>query len=108
MDKRHGKKHIAVLTFPQMLDRMKRFASFTLSVLSLSILTSSNRRNQSERYQKIKCDCCGIETMGELRDDKVVIMDKRHGKRHIAVLTLPEILNRMALAKKAGRKKEVD
>lgn len=47
---------------------------------------------------KIKCDCCGTETMAEIRDDKIVIMDKRHGRRHIAVLKLIDV---MAMLKKS-------
>ncbi|MBE0480239.1 MAG: hypothetical protein IBX68_04605 [Dehalococcoidia bacterium] len=50
---------------------------------------------QIEETQKIKCDCCGNETLAEIRGDKVVIMDRRHGRRHIVVLTLRDILNRM-------------
>jgi hypothetical protein len=42
--------------------------------------------------QKVKCDCCGTETLAEIRDDKIIIMDKRHGRRHIAVLRIPELL----------------
>ena len=42
--------------------------------------------------QKIKCDCCGNETLAEIRDNKIVIIDKRHGRRHIAILKLADIL----------------
>jgi hypothetical protein len=42
--------------------------------------------------RKIKCDCCGTETMAEIRDDKIIIMDKRHGRRHIAVLKITDLL----------------
>ncbi len=45
--------------------------------------------------RKIKCDCCGTETLAEIRDDKLIIMDKRHGRRHIAVLKLSEVLEIM-------------
>lgn len=43
----------------------------------------------------IKCDCCGRETLGQIKDDKLVIMDRRHGKKHIAIITLSEILGHM-------------
>lgn len=43
-------------------------------------------------YQKIKCDCCGTETLAEIRDGKIIIMDKRHGRRHIAVLRISDLL----------------
>jgi hypothetical protein len=45
--------------------------------------------------QKIKCDCCGTETLAEIRDDKLIIMDKRHGRRHIAVLKLADLIEFM-------------
>jgi len=45
--------------------------------------------------RKIKCDCCGTETLAEIRDDKIIIMDKRHGRRHIAVLKISEVLEIM-------------
>ena len=49
--------------------------------------------NEQEHYaQKIKCDCCGNETMAEIRDDKLVIIDKRHGRRHIAILKVADLL----------------
>ncbi len=44
------------------------------------------------RTQKIKCDCCGNETLAEIRDDKIVIIDKRHGRRHIAVLKINDLI----------------
>ena len=51
---------------------------------------------------KIKCHCCGRETLAEIRDDKMVIMDRRHGKKHIVVLTLKEILEKMRIPVKLG------
>ena len=45
--------------------------------------------------QKIMCDCCGEEILAEIRDKKIIIIDKRHGRRHVVVLTLEEIVNRM-------------
>jgi hypothetical protein len=47
------------------------------------------------QFQKIKCDCCGHETLAEIRGDKIVIIDKRHGKKHVAVITLVDILSKM-------------
>lgn len=49
----------------------------------------------------VKCDCCGTETLAEIKEDKLVIMDRRHGRRHLVVLTLREILEKM---KSFGRK----
>lgn len=42
--------------------------------------------------KKIKCDCCGTETLAEIDDNKLIIMDRRHGKKHLVVLTLEEIV----------------
>ena len=36
----------------------------------------------------IYCDDCGREKMAEIRDGKIVIKDRRHGKRHVAVIPL--------------------
>ena len=44
---------------------------------------------------KVKCDCCGKETLAEIRDDKIIIIDRRHGRRHIAVLNIKEVLQIM-------------
>jgi len=49
-------------------------------------MTTNERRGY-----KIKCDCCGNETLAEIRDNKLVIIDKRHGRRHIAILTLADL-----------------
>lgn len=51
-----------------------------------------------QRILKIKCDCCGNETLAEIRDNKIVIIDKRHGRRHIAILKLADILAMMQQA----------
>ena len=47
---------------------------------------------QEHHAQKIKCDCCGNETLAEIRDDKIVIIDKRHGRRHIAILKIADLM----------------
>jgi len=52
--------------------------------------------NNNQGY-KIKCDCCGTETLAEIRGDKIIIMDKRHGRRHIAVLKIVEIMEIMQM-----------
>ena len=36
----------------------------------------------------VYCDDCGREKMAEIRNGKVVIMDRRHGRRHVAVIPL--------------------
>ncbi|MBI2869688.1 MAG: hypothetical protein HYX96_07680 [Chloroflexi bacterium] len=50
---------------------------------------------ENNRRIKIKCDCCGMETLAEIRGDKIVILDRRHGRKHIAVLSIREILDKM-------------
>ncbi len=44
-----------------------------------------------EDRREIFCDCCGREKLGEIRDGKLVIMDRRHGRKHIAVIALNEL-----------------
>ena len=36
----------------------------------------------------IMCDCCGKEKMAEIKDNKLIIFDTRHGQRHFVVLDL--------------------
>ncbi len=39
----------------------------------------------------IYCDCCPghrHEKLGEIRDGKLILMDRRHGVRHVAVVPL--------------------
>lgn len=36
----------------------------------------------------VYCDDCGQEKMAEVRDGKIVIVDRRHGRRHVAVIPL--------------------
>ena len=43
----------------------------------------------------IYCDDCGKEKMAELRDGKLVIIDRRHGRRHVAAIPL-SALTRLA------------
>ena len=38
--------------------------------------------------RSVYCDDCGLEKMAEVRDGKVVIVDRRHGRRHVAVIPL--------------------
>lgn len=48
-------------------------------------------RDNGKGGYSLYCDCCGREKLGELRAGKLVIMDRRHGKKHIAVLPLAEL-----------------
>ncbi len=53
--------------------------------------------SRSERGNSwlVKCDGCGKETLAEVFTDRVVIHDKRHGCRHVAVITRCELLQIM-------------
>ena len=41
--------------------------------------------------RSIYCDDCGREKMAEVRDGKIVIVDRRHGRRHVAVVAVGEL-----------------
>ncbi len=43
----------------------------------------------------IKCDCCGKETLAQIRGNKLVIMDRRHGQKHVAILSLNDLIRIM-------------
>lgn len=51
----------------------------------------------------IYCDDCGKEKMAELRDGKLVIIDRRHGRRHVAAIPLSGLRR---LAEKAEKEEE--
>lgn len=39
----------------------------------------------------VYCDCCGVDKrvkMADIRDGRLTILDKRHGRRHVAVVVL--------------------
>lgn len=41
----------------------------------------------------IYCDCCGTEKLAQVVGDNLVIKDRRHGEKHVAVIKLSEILD---------------
>ena len=45
-----------------------------------------NTDGRPARRQSIYCDDCGREKMAEIRDGKLVIVDRRHGRQHVAVV----------------------
>jgi hypothetical protein len=47
-------------------------------------------RIATDRHE-IYCDCCGREKLGEIRDGKLILMDRRHGKKHIAVISISDL-----------------
>ncbi len=44
------------------------------------------------------CDGCGHEVLAQLFEDRLVVTDKRHGTRHIAVIPRCDILKIMGLS----------
>ena len=57
-----------------------------------------NTDNRTERREPIFCDDCGQEKMAELRDGKIVIVDRRHGRQHVAIVDVIKIGNRLRSA----------
>jgi hypothetical protein len=41
----------------------------------------------------IYCDCCGTEKLAQVVGDSLVIKDRRHGEKHVAVLKIADILD---------------
>lgn len=41
----------------------------------------------------IYCDCCGTEKLAEVVGDNLVIKDRRHGVKHVAVISIPALLD---------------
>ena len=46
----------------------------------------------------IYCDDCGREKLAEVRDGKLVIADRRHGRRHVAVIPIEPTMTGLGLA----------
>jgi hypothetical protein len=43
----------------------------------------------------VKCDGCSRETLAEIFPDRIVVFDRRHGVKHVAVVPKCEILRAM-------------
>jgi len=41
----------------------------------------------------IYCSCCGTQKMAEIVGDNLVIKDRRHGVKHVAVIPISELLD---------------
>ena len=41
----------------------------------------------------IYCDCCGTEKLAEIVGDNLVIKDRRHGAKHVAVVSISDLLD---------------
>ena len=48
----------------------------------------------------VKCDCCGTETLAQIVGDKLVIKDRRHGEKHMVVIPIRELLDKISEASK--------
>lgn len=40
-----------------------------------------------ENEGRVYCDCCGTEVLAKVHEGRLVIMAKRHGRRHLLILT---------------------
>lgn len=49
----------------------------------------------SSKDNTIYCSCCGTEKMAEVIGDKLVIKDRRHGEKHVVVLSVKDLLDKM-------------
>lgn len=41
----------------------------------------------------IYCDCCGTETLAQIVGENLVIKDRRHGRRHVAIIPISALLD---------------
>ena len=41
----------------------------------------------------IYCDCCGTEKLAQVVGDNLVIKDRRHGEKHVAVIPISTLLD---------------
>ena len=41
----------------------------------------------------IYCDCCGTEKLAQVVGDNLVIKDRRHGEKHVAVISISDLLD---------------
>ena len=41
----------------------------------------------------IYCDCCGSEKLAQIVGDSLVIKDRRHGEKHVAVIKIQDLLD---------------
>jgi len=41
----------------------------------------------------VYCDCCGTEKLAQVVGDNLVIKDRRHGEKHVAVIPISALLD---------------
>lgn len=44
----------------------------------------------------VYCDCCGTEKLASIVGDTLVIRDRRHGQKHVAVIKIQDLLDKLA------------
>lgn len=47
------------------------------------------------RKQVLRCDCCDMTGMAYVEGDRLVIVRKSHGEKHVLVLTLDTLRRKM-------------
>ena len=57
-----------------------------------------NTNDRTENKEPIFCDDCGQEKMAEIRDGNIVIVDRRHGRQHVAIVDVIKIGNKLRSA----------
>ena len=45
--------------------------------------------------EAIYCDCCGTEKLAQVRGDTLIIKDRRHGRTHVAVIKIQDLLDKV-------------
>jgi len=45
---------------------------------------------------KVYCDCCGLQVLAQIVGDKLVIKDRRHGEKHMVVIPIRELLDKIS------------
>jgi hypothetical protein len=53
----------------------------------------------------VYCDCCGSEKLAQVVGDNLVIKDRRHGEKHVAVIPISSLLD---ILKKTNHTKSKD
>lgn len=43
----------------------------------------------------IYCDCCGTQKLAEIVGETVVIKDRRHGEKHLAVIPVQALIDKL-------------
>ena len=55
----------------------------------------------------IYCDCCGTQKLAQVVGDNLVIKDRRHGEKHVAVIPISSLFDIINSRGDNGRKDQV-